>query len=134
MYSISKSSFQRNFANLKNYIPKSLDYFFYKNKFSINAMTIFKRTFFQKYTNINNKNLNNQITKKICKNFTSENVKGNEIKVYLSDTEAYYINEHDRSILLLDSNSVSKSSLAKFMKELLDHCYYLSKYYSNMKG
>jgi hypothetical protein len=53
---------------------------------------------------------------------------------YFTEQEAYSMNEHDRMILQLDSSSVPLTTLPKFMKELAEYCYVLSKYKEYTKG
>jgi hypothetical protein len=53
---------------------------------------------------------------------------------YFTEQEAYSMNEHDRMILQLDSSSVPLTTLPKFMKELAEYCFFLSKYKEYTKG
>jgi hypothetical protein len=66
------------------------------------------------------------------RNFSSEGA--NETTLYLSEHEAYLLNEHDRMVVQLTNNVVGSPSLPKFMKELVEICYLLSKYKEYIKG
>lgn len=55
-------------------------------------------------------------------------------KLFLTQQEAYILNEHDRMLIQLNSNSVPLTVMPKFMKELAQYCYSLSKYKQYIKG
>jgi hypothetical protein len=54
--------------------------------------------------------------------------------IYLNQQEAHMMNEHDRMITQLTSNVVPMTALPKFMKELLEYCFLLSKYKDYVVG
>ena len=81
----------------------------------------------------NSSNFNKFSYTSAFKNF-SESQQSNERTFYFTEQEAYSMNEHDSMIVQLDSGSVPLTTLPKFMKELAEYCFLLSKYKEYLKG
>lgn len=74
------------------------------------------------------------LSKKFSESSEQAQSQGGERTFYFTEQEAYSMNEHDRMILQLDSSSVPLTTLPKFMKELTEYCFMLSKYKEYTKG
>jgi len=101
---------------------------FSRNFFAVNSMT----------SNLkHSQKRNSTLTKIFSHQQTSKSFsesQRSERTFYFTEQEAYSMNEHDRMILQLDSSSVPLTTLPKFMKELAEYCYLLSKYKEYTKG
>lgn len=88
-----------------------------------------------KFSNFNKKifSLKNSFIKTQYRKFSEAETESRKT-LYLNEQEAYQMNEHDRMITQLTSNVVPMTSLPKFMKELLEYCFLLSKYKDYVSG
>jgi hypothetical protein len=68
------------------------------------------------------------------RSFSESESEENKKTLYLNQQEAYMMNEHDRMIVQLTSSVVPMTALPKFMRELLEICFMLSKYKDYVKG
>jgi hypothetical protein len=88
-----------------------------------------------KFTTSNKKivSFKNSFNKIQYRNFSEAETESKKT-VYLNQQEAYMMNEHDRMITQLTSNVVPMNALPKFMRELLEYCFMLSKYKDYVRG
>jgi hypothetical protein len=123
---LNKSRFNsKPLANLNLKFSK----LFFRNFFSLSRMSNYNSF----KTIRNSSNFTKFSYKPTFKTF-SESQQSNERTFYFTEQEAYSMNEHDRMILQLDSGSVPLTTLPKFMKELGEYCFLLSKYKEYTKG
>jgi hypothetical protein len=88
----------------------------------------------QRFLNMKFLPFSSQVTNKLAYSKSNKKFSGTRQKIYLNQQEAYILNEHDRMCVQLSSNSVPMTNLPKFMRELTEYCYLLSKYKEYIKG